>query len=149
MKTIVVVAEDGHIARALSEFVRTVLSEVSSDPIEVLHACSADDVLNVLGREHVDLLMTDDHLPDMTGLELVRWLGPTLRGTAKILLTNDSRILADPWKFAGTEINAVLARPLGREPLKLALQRWLELPGDTVDDRAPRPRAKGRALEHP
>jgi hypothetical protein len=36
MKTIVVVTEDGHIARALSEFVRTVLSEMYPAPFQVL-----------------------------------------------------------------------------------------------------------------
>ena len=125
MKTIVVVAEDDHIARALSEFVRTVLSEVCREQVQVLSASSADEVLNILGRERIDLLMTDDRLPDMTGLELIRWLGPGLFGAVKILLTNDSRLLADPWKFVGSEINAVMARPLGRAPLRLALQRWL------------------------
>ena len=147
MKTIVVVAGDDHIVRALSEFVKTVLSEVSQDQAQVIPAASADEVLNILGRERIDLLMTDDRLPDMTGLELVRWLRPGLVGAVKILLTNDSRLLADPWKFAGAEINAVLARPLGREPLRLALQRWLGTPLDTVGGRSTQPLVTDQALE--
>jgi CheY-like chemotaxis protein len=136
MKTIVVVTEDGHIARALSEFVRTVLSEMYPAPFQVLPACSADDVLCIVGRQPIDVLMTDHHLLGVTGLDLIRWLGTGLTGTVKILLTNDSRILAAPWKFAGSEVNAVLARPLGRESLKLTLQRWLEAPTKT-DQQAP------------
>jgi CheY-like chemotaxis protein len=143
MITIVVVAGDDHV-RALAEFVKTVLSEVSRDQAQVLPAGSADEVLNILGREHIDLLMTDDRLPDMTGLELVRWLRPGLVGAVKILLTNDSRLLADPWKFAGAEINAVLARPLGREPLRLALNRWLGLPLGATVNRPIQSRAPGQ-----
>lgn len=147
MKTIVVVAEDDHIARALSEFVRTVLSEVCREQAQVLPASSADEVLNIVGRERIDLLMTDDRLPDMTGLELVRWLGPGLFGAVKILLTNDSRLLADPWKFVGSEINAVMARPLGREPLRLALQRWLGAPFDSVGGPPTQARVTDTTLE--
>jgi CheY-like chemotaxis protein len=124
MKTIVVLTKDEHIVRAMCEFVRTVLPEVCEPPVQVLPACSADDLLDILAKQSIDLLMIDHLLPDMTGLDLIRWLGTALRGTVKILLTNDSRVLADPWNYLGTEVNSVLARPLGREPLKRVLKTW-------------------------
>ncbi len=130
MKTIVVVSRDDHIARALSELVGTVLTELSPEPVSVHAACSPDDVLDTLSRARIDVLITEHHLAGMTGLDLVRWLSPGLGGAVTILLTSDSRMLADPWKFAGPEINHVLARPLGREPLKRALQHWLGSPPD-------------------
>lgn len=125
MKTILVVTRDDHIARALAELVRSVVSEVYPGPVKVFLACTPDEVLDIVCRERLDVLLTDHNLTGMTGLELVRWLGVTLRGTVMILLTSDSRMLADPWKFAGPDVNEVLARPLGREPLKHALSRWL------------------------
>lgn len=128
MKTILVVTRDDHIARALVELVRTVVSEVYPGPVKVLLACTPDDVLDIVSREHPDVLLTDHYLAGMTGLELVRWLATALRGSVMILMTSDSRMLADPWKFAGPDVNEVLARPLGRESLKHALTRWLGTP---------------------
>jgi CheY-like chemotaxis protein len=128
MKTIMVVSRDDHIASALAEFVKTVLAEMSPSSIAVRSACSPDEVLDALSRHSIDMLITEHHLAGMTGLDLVRWLSPGLGGTITILLTNDSRLLADPWKFAGSEFNHVLAKPLGRDPLKRLLQHWLVAP---------------------
>src|SRR5574341_1075858 len=125
MKTIMVVSRDDHIARALCELVRTVLTEVSLEPVAVRAACSPDEVLDTLSRNRIDVLITEHYLAGMTGLDLVRWLSPGLGGALTILLTSDTRLLADPWTFAGSDFNHVLARPLGREPLKRALQHWL------------------------
>ncbi len=126
MKTIMVVSRDDHVARALSEFVKTVLTEVSAVPVAVQSACSPDEVLDTLSRNRIDMLITEHYLAGMTGLDLVRWLSPGLGGAVTILLTSDSRLLADPWPFAGSDFNHVLARPLGREPLKRVLQHWVE-----------------------
>ena len=131
MKTIVVVTAEPHLAKALAEFVATVLSEMHPHPAQVLPACSVDDVLDILANTRIDILMVDHHLAGMAGLELVRWLGTGLINTTKILLTHDSRLLAEPWRFAGPDINAVLPRPLGRKSLRVALQRWLE-PADRI-----------------
>lgn len=145
MKTIVVVTAEQHLAKALAEFVATVLSEMHPHPAQVLPACSVDDVLDILANTRIDILMVDHHLAGMAGLELVRWLGTGLINTTKILLTHDSRLLAEPWRLAGPDINAVLPKPLGRTSLRVTLQRWLE-PADRIPaparDHAPNVRPK-------
>jgi DNA-binding NtrC family response regulator len=125
MKTIVVVAENGHTAEVRCELVRAVLSEVYSHPAQVLPACSVDDVLDILANGPIDVLITEDRLTGITGTGLIRWLDKALIGTTKVLLTCDPRVLAEPWKFAGPEINEVLPKPLERDSLKRTLQRWL------------------------
>lgn len=126
MSTIVIVTPEAHIARAMAELISIVAAEVQREPTHVLPACSADDVLTILAKEPIDMLIVDHHLAGTTGLDLIRWLDKGLVNTTTILLTDDSRILSDPWTFAGPEINAVLPRPLGRHSLKLALERWLK-----------------------
>lgn len=128
MKIIVVVTQDKAIAHALTEVVTTALADVYPGPAKVLPASSLDDVLDILSKERIDLLMTEHHLADMSGPGLVRWLDTALVGTVKILLTSDARLLAEPWKFLGPEINDVLPRPLERNALNRALQRWLGNP---------------------
>jgi len=125
MKTIVVVAENEHTAEVRCELVRAVLSEVYSGPAQVLPACSVDDVLDILANGPIDMLIAEDLVSGVTGPGLIRWLEKVLVRTTKILLTSDPRILAEPWKFAGPEINEVLPKPLERDSLKRTLLRWL------------------------
>ena len=144
MSTIVIVTQQAHIAQAMAELISIVAAEVQRDPTHVLPACTADDVLTILAKEPIDILIVDHHLAGTTGLDLIRWLDKGLVNTTTILLTEDSRILSDPWTFAGPEINAVLPRPLGRHALKLALERWLK----PSSGRNPRPQGHtGRRAE--
>jgi len=123
--TIVIVTHEAHSAKAMAELIGTVAAEVQTDPPPVVPACTPDDVLTILPKGPIDLLMVEHRLAGTTGFELVRWLAPGLTNTTRILLTDDSRILADPWTFLGRDFNAVLPRPLGRQSLKLTLERWL------------------------
>jgi len=121
----VVVTQEAHIAQAMAELISTVAAEVQPDPTRVLPAGTPDDVLDILAKGPIDILMVEHHLADTTGFELVRWLEAGLTNTTRILLTDDSRLLADPWSFLGREFNAVLPRPLGRQALRLTLECWL------------------------
>jgi DNA-binding NarL/FixJ family response regulator len=105
--------------------VREVLAERCSRPAKVLHACSVDGVLDILAKGPIDMLIVEDRMTAITGTGLIRWLEKLLTGTTKILLTSDPRTLAEPWKFAGPEVNEVLPKPLERESLTRALQRSL------------------------
>ncbi|MEW6681842.1 MAG: hypothetical protein AB1451_02830 [Nitrospirota bacterium] len=125
MKTIVVVTADPKIARALSELVGSVLREVCDGPARVLCGCSAEDIRYILQDQPIDLLMIDYLLADIRSLDVARWLGSGLDRTAKIILTNNGQVAAEPWNYIGSEISEVLSRPLGRESLKQALRRYL------------------------
>lgn len=125
MKTIVVVAKDRDTAQSRCELVRAALSTVGFRPANVLHAGSVDGVLDILARGPIDVLITEDRLDAITGAGLVRWLEKLLTGTTRVLLTSDPVVLAEPWKFAGPEFNEVLPKPLERDSLTRALQRWL------------------------
>jgi DNA-binding NtrC family response regulator len=125
MKTIVVVAENRDAAQSRCELVRAALSKVGCRPANVLPACSVDGVLDILAKRPIDVLITEDRLAAITGAGLIRWLEKLLAGTTKVLLTSDPMVLAEPWKFAGPEFNEVLPKPLERELLTRALQRWL------------------------
>lgn len=127
MMSIVVVAENEQVAQARCELVRSVLFEGCPPPVQVLPACSVDDVLDILVKGRIDVLITDERLRGLTGAGLVRWLERLLTGTTTILLTSDPRILAEPWRFAVPEFNEVLAKPLQRDAVKASLHLWLGL----------------------
>lgn len=59
---------------------------------EVVEAEDGEDALRVLGKESVDLVITDVNMPKMDGIELVRRLRaqPKFRLTPILLLTTES-----------------------------------------------------------
>ncbi len=132
MKTIVVVAENNDTVQARCELVREVLAEACSRPVQVLPACSVDGVLDILAKGPIDMLIVEDRMPAITGTALIRWLEKLLIGTTKVLLTSDPLVLAEPWKFAGPDVNEVLPKPLERASLARALQRWFGRPATFV-----------------
>ncbi len=128
MNTILVVAENNDTVQARCELVRKVLAEECSRPAKVLSACSVDGVLDILAKGPIDMLIVEDRLTAITGTGLIRWLEKLLIGTTRVLLTSDPIVLAEPWKFAGPDVNEVLPKPLERESLMRALQRWFGRP---------------------
>lgn len=144
MITIVIVTQEAHIAKAMAELISTIAGEVQPGATRVLPACTPDDVLNILAKGPIDILIVEHRLNGTTGFELVRWLETGLTNATKILLTDDSRILADPWTFLGRDFNAVLPRPLGRQSLRLTLERWLH---PSMRRKAPRRGHPGRRAE--
>jgi CheY-like chemotaxis protein len=79
-------APAAHRARLLvvddEEIIRSVFRDLMGRECEVLEAASAEDALARLGRERVDLIVTDKNLPGLSGLELAhraRQLDPNSR----------------------------------------------------------------------
>jgi CheY-like chemotaxis protein len=128
MNTILVVAENNDTVQVRCELVREVLSAGGSRTVQVLPACSVDGVLDILAKGPIDMLIVEDRMTAITGTGLIRWLDTLLIGTTRILLTSDPLVLAEPWKFAGPDVNEVLPKPLERESLTRALHRWFGQP---------------------
>lgn len=76
-----------------------------SDGLDVLTAGSAEEALAILGQEPVDAVVTDYRLPGMTGLELIRHLGPPPAGPPAVLVTamGDQRVAAEAIKCGAQE----------------------------------------------
>ena len=81
-KTILVADDETHILNVVSLKLR-------GAGYRVLTACDGQEALDIAVREHPDLLITDYHMPMLSGLELCRRLkqDPATAGIPAIMLT--------------------------------------------------------------
>jgi two-component system, chemotaxis family, chemotaxis protein CheY len=85
---------------------------------EVIEACDGVDALDKLGDKQVDLVLTDQNMPNMDGLTLVGQLRakPSYKTTPILMLTTES---SDAMKQAGRAAGATgwMVKPF--DPVKL------------------------------
>lgn len=118
----VLVVEDSATMRG---FVTAALE--SGGAFEVTCAESGFAALKILPRAHYDLIITDINMPDINGLELVRFVRESERhaGTPLVLISTDGRD-ADRERGLRLGANAYLVKPFGPEALLGTVNRLLQ-----------------------
>ena len=121
----ILVVEDSFSMRA---FVRTTLESTSVDlgEVEVVEAASGFDALRLLPRGPYDLVITDINMPDINGLELVRFMrkSETHHATPVLLISTQSSE-RDRERGLSLGANAYLAKPFTPETLRAEALRQL------------------------
>lgn len=109
-------------------FVRAVLEEQGPDEVEVAEATSGFDALRLLPRGGYDLVITDINMPDINGLELLRFVrqGPQHRATAVLVISTMSSE-RDRERALALGADAFLAKPFTPEALRDAVAKCREL----------------------
>ena len=90
----------------------------SGGPFAVTQAESGFQALKVLPRSHYDLIITDINMPDINGLELVRFIRDSEqhKGTPLVIISTDGRE-ADRDRGMRLGANAYLTKPFQPEQL--------------------------------
>jgi two-component system, chemotaxis family, chemotaxis protein CheY len=117
----ILVVEDSSAVRA---FIRAALEgapelfDASSDDIEVVDVSSGFDALRLLPRGHYDLVITDINMPDINGLELVRFIreNERYRTVCTIVISTQSSE-RDRARGLALGADAFLAKPFTIEAL--------------------------------
>ena len=113
----VLIVDDSASMRA---FVRAALEEpgLGSEQLEVVEAASGFDALRLLPRGPYALVITDINMPDINGLELVRFIrdSETHKRTPLIIISTDGRE-ADRDRGMKLGANAYLTKPFEPEQL--------------------------------
>lgn len=106
------------------EIVAAVLS-VHPD-VRLIHAMTGHDGVRLARSEHPHALLLDMHLPDISGVEVVRLLSEDIadRRFRVILLTAD-KLNIDVLKAMSLGAFAYLMKPVDIRPLEVALRRAL------------------------
>lgn len=110
----ILVVEDSSAMRA---FVRAALEEAEMVG-EVVEAGSGFEALRVLPREPFDLAIVDINMPDVNGLELIRFMrsSDAHRGTPLLVISSESSE-RDRERGLSLGANAYLAKPFTAEAL--------------------------------
>jgi DNA-binding response OmpR family regulator len=99
------------------------LSELRKYQAKVLVASSAEEAINSIQQQTVDVLLVEHILPRESAFDLTAAIPSGSTGMTKVLMTKHPLTSADLTKAAEMGIDAVLERPLGREKLKEVLQK--------------------------
>ena len=119
-KRVLIVDDSGAVRTAVALMLRP-------QGYECLEAEDGERALEVLAVEHVDVVVTDLHMPQLNGLELINFMrrDPSHREIPVLVLTMDWHAEAvDELVRAGA--TDVLRKPVEREVLVTALRECLE-----------------------
>jgi two-component system chemotaxis response regulator CheY len=105
----------------MRRFARTALEELRTHfgDIEIIEATSGFDALRWLPRGRYDLVVTDINMPDINGLELVRFIRQSpAHSRVPIVLISTQSSEKDRERGLGLGANAYLVKPFLAEDLR-------------------------------
>ncbi len=114
------------------EIVRTAISQtlMMADDWEILTARDGGAALELLNQHHVDLIISDHAMPEMTGLELLQEVKKTYPDTVRILLTARSNKETILHAINQSEVYRFLTKPLSKDDLVEAVREGLQAKDD-------------------
>lgn len=117
--TILFVDDDPNILRAFSRTLR-------NQPYEVLTSRCADDALMILKSGHVDLVITDEFMPGMSGTGLTSWVAENLPNVVRIVMTGQPNIPTMLSAVNEGHVFRILTKPCNDLELVVAIAEGLE-----------------------
>jgi two-component system sensor histidine kinase BarA len=88
---------------------------------------SAEEVDDLLSRNHYGMILTDLHLPDMDGLAVARRIRDRLGQDCPPVVLVTADVMFDPTRYGGDEVfDAALTKPLSEQALDDVLSRWID-----------------------
>ncbi|HEY8875948.1 MAG TPA: response regulator [Roseateles sp.] len=103
-------------------------SLLSSHPdAQLIRAQTGDEGITLARSEHPDAILLDMHLPDMSGIEVVRRLSEDISaGSFRVVLLTGDRLNIDVLKAMSLGASEYLVKPVSRQMLEVALKRALD-----------------------
>ena len=113
---------------AMRSFIRRVMNISGFECERQLEAADGREALDVLGREWVDLILTDINMPGMNGEEFVRRVEQDegLRSIPILVVSTDSTSQRVQ-QMLTLGAKGYISKPFSPEGLRLELERLLEL----------------------
>ena len=117
----ILVADDSPTTRSLIVSTLEALGDY-----DVSEAANGFEALRMLPREKVDLVITDINMPDINGLELVRFIrGNSLYQKTPLIIVSTEGSDRDREKGIALGADAYLVKPFQPEALQTLVERFL------------------------
>jgi DNA-binding NtrC family response regulator len=119
LRTILVVDDEPQIIKAIQRTLR-------NEAYNILTANSASDGLRVLEGREVDMVISDQNMPFMTGLEFLQRVKADHPGTLTMMLTGEKEIEIAVQAINQAGVYKFILKPWDDDDLKVTIRRALE-----------------------
>lgn len=117
----ILVVED---SAAMRTFIASTVEEIGD--VTVTEAASGFEALKALPRKQFDLIITDINMPDIHGLELIRFIRENQRyASTPLIIVSTESSRRDRERGLALGANAYLVKPFTPEQLRQCVERYL------------------------
>ena len=125
-QTVLLVDDDAHLLAALRR-------ALHNEPYELLDAASPGAALWVLATRHVDVLVTDEQMPGMSGTEFLTRVRAEFPHVISIMLTGHADLRTAMRAINSGEVYRFFTKPCDAASLAVAIRHALERRGRRGD----------------
>jgi two-component system, sensor histidine kinase and response regulator len=102
------------------------MERVFRSQYEVVRASSGDEALRLLGQKKFAVVITDQKMPQMTGVELLERIGQRLPYLVKVLLSGFTDVPEIERAMDRAGIHNYVVKPIDSEKLRAAVKEAIE-----------------------
>ena len=107
--------------------IRDMLTQaLSQEPYEVLCADSAEEALNIIAQEPVDVVLSDDKMPGMSGTEFLAIVRRQYPDTIRMILTGHASLESAIHAINEGEIYRFFTKPCNMVDLMVTIRQALQ-----------------------
>ncbi len=96
------------------------------EPFEILSAGSANEALQILAREPIDLVISDEMMPGMSGSEFLAEVYRNYPETIKILLTGHANLNVAVRAINEGHIYRFLMKPCNEQEIRITIRQAIQ-----------------------
>jgi two-component system, probable response regulator PhcQ len=116
--TILLVDDEPHITEALKRSFRR-------EPYELLTATSGLDARHILERRHVDVVVSDEQMPGLSGSQLLSWVRQHFPHTIRMILSGQASLEAAVRAINEGEVYRFFLKPCNPTDLMITIRQAL------------------------
>jgi two-component system probable response regulator PhcQ len=106
--------------------IKALKRDFGREPYDIICADSADEALEALGRESVDVVVSDENMPGMTGSELLAVVHKKYPDTIRIILTGHESLEAALRAINEGQIHRLFTKPWDHADLLITIRQVLQ-----------------------
>jgi two-component system, probable response regulator PhcQ len=118
-RTVLLVDDDNNTLRALARVLH-------NQPYQIYTARSGDEAKFVLKTHAVDLIVADDQMPGMSGIDLLAWVAGKYPNIARIMLTGQATTERVIRAINESQVHRYFVKPCNEFQLAVAINNALE-----------------------
>ncbi|MCK5557322.1 MAG: diguanylate cyclase [Candidatus Hydrogenedentes bacterium] len=117
--TVMLVDDEDNVLVALSRLLR-------KESYELVTAGSGSEALALMAEQPVDVIVTDQQMPGMTGMELLKQVKNEYPNTMRMMLTGHADVNVATTAINDGEVCRFITKPVQSDELKLAIRNAIE-----------------------